>query len=75
MDEKEIGCFFLTPCPAKVTAIRNPIGHEKSAVDGAISVLDIYGPLSAALRKGSDGRAAENLFGFRRRLGPERRRM
>ena len=47
--EKEIGCFFLTPCPAKVTAIRNPIGHEKSAVDGAISVMDIYGPLSAAL--------------------------
>ena len=51
VDEKEIGCFFLTPCPAKVTAIRNPIGHEKSAVDGAISVMDIYGPLSAKIRK------------------------
>jgi hypothetical protein len=34
-----------------MTAIKNPIGHETSAVDGAISVLDIYGPLSAALRK------------------------
>jgi len=51
VDESEIGCFFLTPCPAKVTAIRSPIGHEKSAVDGAISVMDIYGPLSAQLRK------------------------
>ncbi len=51
VQEKEIGCFFLTPCPAKVTAIRNPIGHETSAVDGAISVMDIYGPLSAALSK------------------------
>ena len=51
--EEEIGCFFLTPCPAKVTAIRNPIGHEKSAVDGAISVMEIYGPLSAAIRKAS----------------------
>ncbi len=50
VDESEVGCFFLTPCPAKVTAIRNPIGHEKSAVDGAISVMDIYGPLSSALR-------------------------
>ncbi len=48
--ESEIGCFFLTPCPAKVTAIRNPIGHEKSAVDGAISVMDIYGPLSEKIR-------------------------
>lgn len=45
--ESEIGCFFITPCPAKVTAIRNPIGHEKSAVDGAISVLEIYGLLSS----------------------------
>ena len=51
--EEKIGCFFLTPCPAKVTAIRNPIGHEKSAVDGAISVMEIYGPLSAAIRKAS----------------------
>ena len=51
VEEKEVGCFFLTPCPAKMTAIRNPIGHEKSAVDGAISVMDIYGPLSSALGK------------------------
>ena len=50
VDEKEIGCFFITPCPAKVTAIRNPIGHSTSAVDGAISVLDIYGLLSSELR-------------------------
>jgi iron only hydrogenase large subunit-like protein len=48
--ESEIGCFFITPCPAKVTAIRTPIGHEKSAVDGAISVLEIYGPLSSHIR-------------------------
>ncbi|MBQ6382462.1 MAG: 4Fe-4S dicluster domain-containing protein [Clostridia bacterium] len=50
VEEKEIGCFFITPCPAKVTAIRNPIGHPTSAVDGAISVLEIYGLLSSELR-------------------------
>lgn len=50
VDEQEVGCFFITPCPAKVTAIRNPIGHEKSAVDGAISVLEIYGLLSSHTR-------------------------
>ena len=49
-DEKDVGCFFITPCPAKVTAIRSPIGHKKSAVDGAISVLEIYGLLSSQLR-------------------------
>ncbi len=47
---EEVGCFFITPCPAKVTAIRNPIGHDESAVDGAISVLEIYGLLSSQIR-------------------------
>lgn len=50
VDEKDVGCFFITPCAAKVTAIRNPIGHEKSAVDGAISILEIYGLLSSHTR-------------------------
>lgn len=50
VSESEIGCFFITPCPAKVTAIRSPIGHETSAVDGAISVLEIYGLLSSHTR-------------------------
>jgi len=50
VDEKDVGCFFITPCAAKVTAIRSPIGHEKSAVDGAISILEIYGLLSSHTR-------------------------
>ena len=48
---EEVGCFFITPCAAKMTAIRNPIGHETSAVDGAISMLEIYGLLSSQLKK------------------------
>lgn len=47
---EEVGCFFITPCAAKMTAIRNPIGHETSAVDGAISMLEIYGHLSSQLK-------------------------
>lgn len=39
VEEKDIGCFFITPCAAKMTAIRNPLGYENSAVDGAISML------------------------------------
>lgn len=42
---EDVGVFFITPCPAKMTAIRNPIGQEKSAVDGAISMIEIYGLL------------------------------
>lgn len=46
----EIGAFFITPCAAKMTSIRNPIGNEVSHVDGAISILDVYGPIASYLR-------------------------
>ncbi|NLI61632.1 MAG: 4Fe-4S binding protein [Clostridiales bacterium] len=51
VDKSQIGVFFITPCAAKMTSIRNPIGTEKSNVEGAISILDIYGPLSMAMSK------------------------
>ncbi len=46
----QVGCFFITPCPAKMTYIRNPLGLEKSNVDGAISILEIYGLLTGSMR-------------------------
>lgn len=39
---EEIGAFFITPCPAKVTAVKQPIGLESSWVDGAIPIADAY---------------------------------
>ncbi len=48
--KEQIGAFFITPCAAKMTSIRNPIGNEVSHVDGAISILDIYGPISSYLK-------------------------
>ncbi len=46
-----IGAFFLTPCPAKVTAYRSPLGHAHSEVDAAIAIKDLYLPLLGALQK------------------------
>ncbi len=51
VDPEDVGCFFITPCAAKMTAIRNPIGHEISALNGAISFLEIYGLLSSQVKK------------------------
>ena len=48
---EKIGCFFLTPCPAKVTDIKQPIGIEKSMVDGAIAISEIFPPLSPKMDK------------------------
>ncbi len=51
VDKKEIGVFFISPCAAKVTAVRNPIGQKGSDVDGVISMLDVYARLYPVLAK------------------------
>lgn len=40
--DEEIGVIYITPCPAKVTSIKNPIGIEKSNIDEAVSTEEIY---------------------------------
>ncbi len=54
VDIKDIGAFFITPCPAKMTSIKNPYGVEKSSVDGAISIIEIYGLLAGKLKISDD---------------------
>jgi len=45
----EIGVVYLTPCPAKMVAIRYPPRKGTSHIDGAIAISDIYHPLLAAI--------------------------
>lgn len=46
-----IGIFFISPCPAKRTAVFNPIGQAHSAVDGVIAISDAYPLILANLEK------------------------
>lgn len=50
VDPGDVGCFFITPCAAKVTAIRNPLTLQQSACDGAISMIEIYGLLAGSMK-------------------------
>jgi iron only hydrogenase large subunit-like protein len=49
--EGGVGVFFITPCAGKVTVTREPLGYERSALDGVIGLRDIYLPLRAAMAK------------------------
>ncbi len=49
--DEEIGVFFITPCPAKRTAIKNPLCHENYGISGAIAIKDIYPVLVQTLDK------------------------
>ncbi len=51
LSPEQIGCIFITPCPAKVTAIRAPIGSQTSCVDAAVAVKDLYPLLLGTMKK------------------------
>ena len=42
INREDVCCVFITPCPAKVTAIQMPMGSKKSEIDAAVAVKDIY---------------------------------
>lgn len=56
---EKIGVFFISPCPAKVTSAKSPIGIEKSYVDGVFSVSAVYFKMLSALKTVD---APENLL-------------
>ncbi len=39
---EDIGVIFISPCPAKMTSVKNPVGCDKSAIDAVIAIKDVY---------------------------------
>ncbi len=46
----DIGVFFITPCSAIMQSIHNPVGLEASYIDGAFSIIELFGPLLKAIK-------------------------
>ena len=64
LPEKEIGTFYITPCPVKMISIKQPAEKGRSYLDGAIAIADVYGPLLSAMEgveKESYRRALESI--------------
>jgi iron only hydrogenase large subunit-like protein len=57
-DPEEIGVFFISPCPAKATSVKQPIGTSKSHVDGVLSISGIFGEIV----KNLDGEVFQSVF-------------
>lgn len=51
---EEIGVCFITPCPAKVSYVKNGFASYKSYVDEVVSISDIYFQLIGKMRKDGD---------------------
>ena len=49
--EEDIGVYFISPCPAKVFALKMGLGVERPYVDRVLSVSDAYMRLVPAMEK------------------------
>jgi len=47
----DAGIFFVSPCPAKVTVTRSPLGYAKSEIDGVFAMNAMYLPVLQAMKK------------------------
>jgi iron only hydrogenase large subunit-like protein len=48
-DEENVGIFYFTPCSAKITSLKAPIGEEKSVLDGVININSVFNKIQAIL--------------------------
>lgn len=51
LKSEDIGCIFISPCPAKVSYVKNSFSGDKSNIDSVVSVSDVYFKLIDAMKK------------------------
>ena len=50
LNAEDIGCVFITPCPAKATSAKAPLVSTGHAVNAVVSIAAVYPLLLAALK-------------------------
>lgn len=60
LSPEEIGVCFISPCPAKMSYVRNGFADYKSQVDAVISIKDIYFQLISKMKYGDDIKSLSN---------------
>lgn len=59
--DEDIGVFFITPCPGKVSAIADPVGYSDCSINGAIPVSEIYTKLHSYVYNATDYEIGKQL--------------
>ncbi len=42
LPREKIGIIFISPCPAKMTAVKSPLGFESSQINAVIAIKEVY---------------------------------
>ncbi|MEG2053655.1 MAG: [Fe-Fe] hydrogenase large subunit C-terminal domain-containing protein [Oscillospiraceae bacterium] len=54
LPEEKIGAIFISPCPAKVTAMKMPIGTQHCNIDAVVAIKEIYPKLLHVMKHDND---------------------
>jgi len=52
----EIGIFYITPCAAKIAAVKSPVGDETSDITGVINMDFIFNKVYTSVKQGHSGK-------------------
>ncbi|MBN1142899.1 MAG: 4Fe-4S binding protein [Bacteroidales bacterium] len=50
-----IGLFYITPCAAKIAAVKSPVGEKKSPINGVINLNTLYNRVYSIIRREEKG--------------------
>lgn len=51
LNDSDIGIIFISPCPAKVSYVKNNFAGDRNYIDAAVSVRDVYFALLDIMKK------------------------
>ena len=59
--KESVGCYYIAPCSAKMTNIKNPLAISRSEVDAVYSIQDLYAFLHEYLGREHDDGAHRDI--------------
>ena len=54
LPSEKIGIIFISPCPAKVSAVKSPLGIDSSNIDAVVAIKEIYPRILNFMKQSAD---------------------
>lgn len=67
-DNEEIGIFYVTPCAAKIAAVKSPVGDDQTDITGVINLDFLYNKVYTRIKQAKNPSC---LIPERKALSPE----
>ncbi|HEX2395615.1 MAG TPA: [Fe-Fe] hydrogenase large subunit C-terminal domain-containing protein [Bacteroidales bacterium] len=55
IDPDKTGVFYITPCAAKIAAVKSPVGEETSPITGVINLNTLYSKVYSLIKREEKG--------------------